>query len=331
MFSNSSINSNGSRFACRSKAVLAGVILAATAATVSAADYKVLVPAAPGGGYDQLGRAVQATMQSAGLSRRVQVNNAAGAGGTIGLAQLINNSKGDGNALMVTGKGMVSAQYINNSPVTISNATPIARLTGEFVVLVVPRESPLKSMADLVAAYKANPGAVSWAGGFAGGVDQLTAGMIVQRVGGGAGKFNYVAFGSGGEVLSQVLGGHVTVGLGGYNEFASQIKVGKLRALAVTADRRIDGIDIPTLKEQGIDVEFVNWRGLVAAPGITDAQRAELVDAVSQMARSEHWKATLDKNEWVDMLMTGDAFRQYVDAEQRTVLQVVTDLGLVKK
>lgn len=311
---------------------LAGIVLGATlAAQAFAADYKILVPAAPGGGYDQLGRAAQSALQASKLGERIQVNNAPGAGGTIGLAQLINNSKGDPGALMVTGKGMVSAVFINKSPVTLANATPIARLTGEYEVLVVPTNSPLKNIADLVAAYKANPGGVSWAGGLAGGVDQLTAGMIVQAIGGEAGKFNYVAFGSGGEVLSQVLGGHVTVGLGGWNEFAAQIKAGKLRALAVTAPARVKDIDVPTLKEQGVNVEFVNWRGLMAAPAITDAQRQELVKVVTQMAKSDAWKAILEKNEWVDMLMTGDEFKNYVEAEQKTVLKLVNDLGLVKK
>lgn len=311
--------------------LLAGLALAAAAQAALAADYKVLVPAAPGGGYDQLGRAVQGALQAGKLAGRVQVNNSAGAGGTIGLAQLINGSTGDAGALLVGGKGMVSAVYINKSPVTLSNTTPIARLTGEFEVLVVPAASPLKTMADLVAAYKANPAAVSWAGGFAGGVDQLTAGMIVQAIGGEAGKFNYVAFGSGGEVLAQVLGGHVTAGLGGYNEFAPQIRAGKLRALAISAPARVQGIEVATLKEQGIDVEFVNWRGLVAAPGITEAQRQQLVQAVTQMAASDTWKATLAKNGWTDMLMTGDAFAQYVDAEQKTVFKLVNELGLVKK
>ncbi|HEY0856954.1 MAG TPA: tripartite tricarboxylate transporter substrate-binding protein [Albitalea sp.] len=313
------------------RTALAGFALAGATTLACAADYKILVPAAPGGGYDQLGRAVQAALQANKLAERVQVNNVTGAGGTIGLAQLINGSKGDGGALMASGKGMVSAVFINKSPVTLSNVTPIARLTGEYEVLVVPAGSPLKSMADLVAAYKANPAAVSWAGGFAGGVDQLTAGMIVQAIGGEAGKFNYVAFGSGGEVLAQVLGGHVTVGLGGFNEFAGQIKAGKLRALAVTAPARVKDIDVPTLKEQGINVEFVNWRGIMAAPGISDAQRDELVKALTQMAKSESWQATLEKNEWVDMLMTGDEFRHYVEAEQKTVFKLVNDLGLVKK
>jgi putative tricarboxylic transport membrane protein len=322
---------NGAGFGRALRATLVGLMLATAATVTSAADYKILVPAAPGGGYDQLGRAVQASLQAEKLAGRVQVTNAAGAGGTIGLAQLSNNSKGDGNALMASGKGMVSAVFINKSPVTLSDTTPIARLTGEYEVLVVPASSPLKNVADLVAAYKANPGGVSWAGGFAGGVDQLTAGMIVQAIGGEAGKFNYVAFNSGGEVLSQVLGGHVTVGLGGYNEFAGQIKAGKLRALAITAPARVKDIDVPTLKEQGVNVEFVNWRGVMAAPGITDAQRKELVTVVTQMAQSPSWKATLAKNEWVDMLMTGDEFKNYVEAEQKTVFKLVNDLGLVKK
>ena len=312
-------------------ALVASVLGCALAGSVAAADLKIIVPAAPGGGWDQLGRGVQQTLQAAKLADRVQVSNAAGAGGTIGLAQLINNSKGDGNTLMVSGKGMVSAIFINKSPVTLSNATPIARLTGEYQVLVVPANSNLKSMADLVAAYKANPGGVSWAGGLAGGVDQLTAGLIIQAIGGEAAKFNYVAFGSGGEVLAQTLGGHVTVGLGGYNEYAAQITTGKLRALAITSDKRLPGVNIPTLKEQGINVEFVNWRGLMAAPGITDAQRQELIKTLTQMVKTPQWKALVEKNDWLDLFMAGDEFKSYVESEQKNVLTLVNALGLVKK
>ncbi len=312
-------------------AAVAAVALAALAPPAHATDYKLIVPAAPGGGWDQLGRAVGQALQGAKLAERVQIINVGGAGGTIGLAQLINSNKGDANAMMITGKGMVSAVFINKSPVTMTQATPIARLTGEYEVLVVSAASKLQTMADLVAMYKAKPGDVSWGGGLAGGVDQLTAGMIVQAIGGELGKFNYVAFNSGGEVLAQTMGGHLTVGMGGYNEFAAQIAAGKLRALAITAPKRLDGVNIPTLKEQGIDVEFVNWRGLMAAPGISDAQRQALVKAVADMVKSDAWKATVKKNEWLDLYMGGDAFKSYVDAEQKTVLKTVTDLGLVKK
>ena len=295
------------------------------------ADLKIIVPAAPGGGWDQLGRAAAQSLQAGKLADRVQVSNTPGAGGTIGLAQLINNNKGDGNALMVSGKGMVSAIFIQKSPLTLSNATPIARLTGEYEVLVVGPNSPLKTMADLVAAYKANPGAVSWAGGLVGGVDQLTAGMIIQAIGGDVSKLNYVAFGSGGEVLSQALGGHVTVGMGGYQEFAAQITGGKLRALGITSDKRVPGIDVPTLKEQGINVEFINWRGLMGAPGISEAQRQALVTMTSQMVKTDQWKATVAKNGWVDLYMGGDDFKNYIESEQKSVLSLVNTLGLVKK
>jgi putative tricarboxylic transport membrane protein len=323
------VHSRGARTGLVSATLLA--VTFALCSVAAAADLKIIVPAAPGGGWDQLGRGVQQTLQAAKLADKVQVSNAAGAGGTIGLAQLINNNKGDGSALMVSGKGMVSAIYINKSPVSLSNATPIARLTGEYEVLVVPASSPLKTMADLVAAYKANPGSVSWAGGLAGGVDQLTAGMIVQAIGGENAKFNYVAFGSGGEVLAQTLGGHVTVGMGGYQEFASQISSGKLRALAITSDKRLPGVNIPTLKEQGINVEFVNWRGLMAAPGISEAQRQALIKTVTQMAKSPQWKALVEKNEWLDLFMGGDEFKAYVESEQKNVLALVNNLGLVKK
>lgn len=313
-------------------AALLGAMLGALVAGQSfAADYKMIVPASPGGGWDQLARAVQQSLQQAKLAGKIQVNNVPGAGGTIGLANLNNSHKGDPNALMVTGKGMLSAIYINKSPIDLTNVTPIARLTGEYNVVIVPNNSKLKSMKDLVEMYKANPGSVSWAGGLAGGVDQLTAGMIIQAIGGEGGKLNYVAFGGGGEVLSQVMGGHVTAGLGGYNEFASQIKSGKLRALGITSDKRLAGVDIPTLKEQGVDVEFVNWRGLMGAPGITDAQRQELVKTITEMAKSEPWKATLAKNGWLDLFLAGDEFKSYVEAEQKTVLKTVNTLGLVKK
>ena len=183
----------------------------------------------------------------------------------------------------------------------------------------MPAASKLQTMNDLVAMYKANPGSVSWGGGLAGGVDQLTAGMIVQAVGGELGKFNYVAFGSGGEVLAQTLGGHVTVGLGGYNEFAAQITVRQAaRARDLRSESACPASNIPTLEGAGIDVEFVNWRGLMAAPGISDAQRQELVKAVTRLAKSDGWKATAEKNEWIDLFMAGDEFKAYVEAEQKT-------------
>lgn len=312
--------------------ILACVAMTLAGSVVQADSLKslqLLIPASPGGGFDQLGRAVQAAMQANKLANRIQVHNAPGAGGTIALAQMANR-KGDAGTMLIAGKGMVSSAFINKASMTLSEVTPIARLTGEYGVLIVPASSKLLTLADLIAAYQASPASVSWAGGFAGGTDQLTAGMIIQAIGGELGKFNYVVFNSGGEVLAQVMGGHVTVGIGGYHEYASQIQSGKVRALAITAGERLAGIDIPTLKEQGVDVEFVNWRGLMAPPGITDAQRQALTAAVMQLAQSQQWKTTLQKNGWIDMLMTGEDFEHYIEADVKATKALVTDLGLLK-
>ena len=133
-------------------------------------------------------------------------------------------------------------------------------------------------MKDLVAQFKANPGSVALGGGSAGGSDHILAGMIAQASGVEPAKVNYIAYAGGGEAQAAIMGGHVAAGISGYGEFAAQIKAGKLRALAISSDKRVPGIDIPTLKEQGVDVEMVNWRGVFGAPGITDAQKKELID-----------------------------------------------------
>ena len=310
-------------------AVVAGGLLA-TFDAAAIDSLKILVPAAPGGGWDQTGRALQAAMQSDGVVKKVTVDNKGGAGGTIGLAQFVSSSKGDPNVLLVGGMVMVGAIISNKSPVNLSQVTPIARLTGEFEVIVVPGTSKIQSMKELVAQFKANPGGVAWGGGSAGGTDHILAGMIAQAVGVDPAKVNYIAYAGGGEAQAAIMGGHVAAGISGYGEFAAQIKSGKLRALAVSSDKRIPGIDIPTLKEQGVDVEVVNWRAVFAAPGITDAQKKELIDAVGKTVKSAAWQDTLKRNEWTDMYVAGDAFKTFLDADQQRIDKILAGLGMKK-
>ena len=315
-----------------SRAAFVALAAAALASPALAFDHlKILVPANPGGGWDQTGRALQAAMQESKLVPKVTVDNKGGAGGTIGIAQFVNSQKGDPNALMVGGMVMVGAIVTNKSPVTLADVTPIARLTGEYEVVVVPASSKIKSMAELVAQLKANPGSVSWGGGSAGGTDHILAALIAQAVGADPAKINYIAYAGGGEALASILGGHVTAGISGYGEFAGQIKSGKMRALAISSEKRLPGIDIPTLKEQGIDVELANWRGVFGAPGITDAQRKELVDLVAKTVKTPSWQATLKKNEWEDLYQGGDAFKAFLDKDIARVTQIVQSVGLVKK
>ena len=194
-------------------ALLAGAL--ALGAPALAADYSIMAPAGPGGGWDQTARAMQEALTSAGISANVQVNNVPGAGGTIGLAQFAQEANGDPSRLIVGGYVMVGAILTNKSPVTLDQVTPIARLTGEYEVIVVPAASDLKTLADLAARLKADPGAVSWAGGSAGGTDHITAGLFAKTVGVDPRAVNYVAFSGGGEALAAVLGAQTTVGISG--------------------------------------------------------------------------------------------------------------------
>ena len=308
----------------------AALAMATSGAALAVDSLKILVPAAPGGGWDQTGRALQAALQSGDIVKKVTVDNKGGAGGTIGIAQFVNSSKGDPNALMMGGMVMVGAIITNKSPVTLAQVTPIARLTGEYEVIVVPGTSKIQSMKELVAQFKANPGSVAWGGGSAGGSDHILAGMIAVASGVEASKVNYIAYAGGGEAQAAIMGGHVAAGISGYGEFAAQIKSGKLRALAISSDKRVPGIDVPTLKEQGIDVEMINWRAVFPAPGITDAQRKELIDIVGKAVKTPSWQETLKRNEWTDMYVAGDAFKTFLDNDTKRIDTIVAGLGLKK-
>ncbi|MEJ7670550.1 MAG: tripartite tricarboxylate transporter substrate binding protein [Casimicrobiaceae bacterium] len=309
-------------------AALIGLVTAGHALALD--SLKILVPAAPGGGWDQTGRALQAAMQSDNIVKKITIDNKGGAGGTIGLAQFVSSSKGDPNVLMMGGMVMVGAIISNKSPVNLSQVTPIARLTGEYQVVVVPANSKVQSLKELVAQFKANPGSVAWGGGSAGGSDHILAGMIAQAAGVEPAKVNYIAYAGGGEAQAAIMGGHVAAGISGYGEFAGQIKSGKLRALGISADKRVPGIDIPTLKEQGIDVEMVNWRAVFAAPGITEVQKTELISAVQQTVKSKSWQETLKRNDWTDMYLAGDEFKTFLDADQARIDKILAGLGMKK-
>lgn len=311
----------------RHASVIGAVALSGMALAVD--NLKVMIPANPGGGWDSTGRALVAAMQSAGTVKNVQMDNKGGAAGTIGLAQFINTSKGDPNAIMIGGMVMVGGIIQNKSAVDLTMVTPLARLTEEYLVIVVPASSPHKSIKDLVAAFKANPGSVSWGGGSAGGTDHILAGFIAKASGIDAAKVNYVPFKGGGEAVAAIIGGHVTAGISGVSEFAQHIQSGKMRALAVSSPKAQAGI--PTLKDQGIDVVLGNWRGVFGAPGITTAQRNELIKAIEAGVKSKSWEDALKKNEWMNTWQSGDEYKNYVDTEIKRIGEILAGLGLGKK
>lgn len=313
------------------RTALTAVALAAlsTAAFAQLAELKIMAPAAPGGGWDGTARSMQQALTAAGIVKSVQVNNVTGAGGTIGLAQLI-GAKGDGHQLMVNGFVMVGALAMNKSPVTLDQVTPIARLTEETQVIVVPANSPIKNAKDLADALKKDIAKVTFAGGSAGGIDQIMAALFAGAIGADASKVNYIPFAGGGESLAAILGGKVTAGISGYSEYEGQIKSGKLRAIGVTSPERMPGVDTPTFKEQGVDLVLANWRSVVAPPGITPEQRKVLTDAITKMVKSPAWADILKQKGWTDAFQTGEPFEAFLKSEQVRVNAVLKSVGLIK-
>jgi putative tricarboxylic transport membrane protein len=289
---------------------------------------QVMAPADPGGGWDQTARALAAAAEDAELAQSVQVSNVGGAGGTVGLAQLANERSED--YLMVMGLVMVGAIETNQSQATLENTTPIARLTAEDEIVVVPAASPYQTINDLVADIGARGQAVSIAGGSAGGTDHILLGLIAQAGGVPPESLNYVAFSGGGESLAALLGEQVSAGISGVGEYAEQVRAGELRALAVSGAQRVDGIDAPTLTEAGLDVEMSNWRGVVAPPNLSAEARTRLTTLVDQLYAAPAWKQQMERNGWTDTYLSGPEFETFLQAEQARVRGVLTDIGLVQ-
>ena len=304
------------------------LLLALTALPAHAqSSLTIVAPAAPGGGWDQTARVLQRVQAEVEPATSVQVDNIPGAAGTIGLARFVQSERGNPHALLVTGLVMVSGVITNTSPVSLSDATPIARLTGETEVIVVPANSPHQTLADLITAFKQSPGGVSGGGGSAGGTDDLLVRLLAEQVGLPASRVNYIAFSGGGAALAAVLSGQLTAAVSGYGEFAGQIAAGQLRPLAISAAARVSGINAPTLRESGVALDLANWRAIVAPPGLSDAERDALIERMTRVARSGPWQQALTQNGWDDLFLAGADFRQFLLAEQARVEAVLQRLS----
>lgn len=296
---------------------------------LAASSIKMMLPANPGGGWDTTGRALGKALMDAKVADTVVYENKGGAAGALGLAQFVNASKGDPNALMVMGAVMLGGIITGKPPVSITAATPIARLTSEYNVFVLPANSPFKTLAEVVEQLKKDPGSIKWGGGSRGATEHIAAAMIARAVGVDPAKINYVAFRGGGEATAAILGGNVTIGGSGYSEFAPYIETGKMRAIGVTSGTRIKGINVPTLKEQGVDVEIGNWRGVYGAPGISPAQRKTLTEMVLKATQSKAWAEALEKNAWTPAVLAGEAFEKFVDDDFASLRATMVKSGMI--
>lgn len=322
-------------------AAAAGLLLAGCGTTTQGAgasegvdELKIIVPADPGGGWDQTGRAMQKDLQDNDLVDSAQVVNVGGAGGTVGLTQLANER--DPNTLMVMGLVMVGAIETNQASTTLEDTTPIAQLTTEPLVVVVPADSPYQTVTDLVEDIAERGQGVSVTGGSAGGADHILAGLMLKEHGVApeeiADKLNYIPFSGGGESLAALLGNKVDAGISGVGEYAEQVKAGKLRALAVSGEEPSPALpDTPTLQESGLDLVLTNWRGVVAPGNVDEAKADELVTLMEDLHGTDAWAQTLEENDWQDAFLAGDEFEALLTDETATVQQTLADIGLVQQ
>ncbi|GAB3497147.1 tripartite tricarboxylate transporter substrate binding protein [Nocardiopsis coralliicola] len=306
---------------------VADVARSAESGTGAAEKLLLVAPAAPGGGWDMLAREMQNGLREEGLRYNVEVDNAEGAGGTIGLTQTANRA-GQDNVLTMTGLGMVGAVETTGSQHTMDDATPIAQLASEYLVVVVPADSPYSDLDDLAEAWRSEAGTLPVAGGSMGGVDQIFAARVAEGMDVPPGGINYLPYAGGGEVLTSLLSGTSEVGFGTLGDFTDQIDGGRLRALGISSGEPIDGVDVPTLTESGYDVEMSNWRGVIAPPGLSDAEAARLEELTAELRESPAWADTLERNRWTDTYQDREDFARFIDDEVAMAQETVEELGL---
>ena len=314
--------------------VLAALAFAAFGASAMPAraqlkGLEIVAPANPGSGFDQTSRAVRDALAEAGLASGTQVINVPGAGGLVGLAQFVATPKRN-PAMLTIGVTTVGSEITTKSAVSLDSAAPLALLLREYSVVVVPAKSDIRTMADLTERIRRDTKTVTFAVGSTGGIDHVLAGLIVKAVGSDPKAMNAINYAGGGEQLVAVLSGRVTAGIGGAPEFASQIASGRMRALAVSSPDRLEGLDVPTLREAGVDVTFGTWRGLMIQKDADPETKAAMADAIARMVATPAWKAALTQRGWIESYRPADGFAAFL-AEQKALMRTsLTDLGLVK-
>ncbi len=320
---------------------LAVVVLVAATATTGCGvtrgddgrDLLMIIPNSPGGGYDQTGRAAVQVLEDSDITGgSFTVDNVVGAGGAGAMTALVGRA-GDEHTMMTVGLGVVGSTYSFASEYSLQDATPLAQLMSEPEGVLVPGDSPFRTIDDLVKAWAADPGSIAVGGGSSpGGPDHLFPMQLAAEVGIDPNEVNYVTYDGGGPLTSALLGEKIEVGFSGLAEFTGQVESGELRVLAVSGEKRYpEGIlaDIPTLTESGVDLVFLNWRGVLAPPGIGAARTEELIGYLEEMHESEGWQATLEDYGWTDDFKTGDEFATFIDEQDARVSGTLEELGLL--
>lgn len=277
---------------------------------------RIVIPANAGGGWDQTGRALGAALLGSGAADEIEYENKGGKGGTVGLAYYADKYSNDPNTLLMGGTVMVGAVALQKPATDMNSIRPIARLTSDYLVVVVAADSPIRSIKDLAERVRNNPKDVPIAGGSAGGVDHVFAGVFTRGAGSKPDELVYLPFAGGAEVVQAVLSGRATAGISGYSEFSEQLASGKLRAIGVSSRRPVFGI--PAIREQGVDVDMANWRGVFTGQGVSAARQSGMVEAVKLATSHESWQKTLRQNRWESSWLAGPGFNSFIDVDLTT-------------
>ncbi len=313
------------------KALLPLVVAAALVTSAAQAQVNVMLPANPGGGWDSTGRQAFQALREAGIyTGGVNFTNTGGAGGTIGLAAFQNAQKGKPDALAVFGAITVGSIILNNSPIKLSEFRPVSRLTAEYLVIAVAANSPHKTLKDLVAALKAKAGANAVGGGSAGGVDHIALALLGKAAGIPVADLNYIPQASGAETVTSIVNGTLAAGISGISEFAQFAQQGRIRILGVTSGERRPGLEVPTFKEAGYDVDIANWRGILGAPGMPEDNYALWVDRFTKLNESPAWAAVLKKQDWDQFFLAGPKFGSFIAEEEARIGAILKEAGLAK-
>jgi putative tricarboxylic transport membrane protein len=288
------------------------------------ANLTLIAPAGAGGGWDTFMREQQQAMRANNLVNNSKVVNIPGAAGTIGLSQL-STMEGQANVLMVTGAGLVAGVAQLDSDVTHDDVRPIARVVEEYDVVVVPADSPYETIDELVEAWRQNPAEIAWTGG--GTFDQLVMTELALEAGIEPAETTYIPNSGGGEATQALITGTADAATSGYMDVADQIEAGRLKALGMAAPQRLEGVDIPTLTELGYDVDLANWRAVLAAPGITDEEFAELQALVEESVATPEWQKAVERNKWTEVYLAGEEFDEFLASEQERIAELVEEIS----
>ena len=308
--------------------------MAFAAAPTQAADIDsihFLIPGGAGGGWDGTARGTGEALTNAGIVGSATYENMSGGGGGKAIGYLIENAESSHGTLMVNSTPIVIRSLTGVFPQNFRDLTLIAGTIGDYAALVVGKDSPYQSFGEVIEAYKADPKSVAVGGGSVpGGMDHLVAAMAFKAAGGDPTTVKYIPFDAGGKLNAALLAGEVDVASTGFSEAVDLARAGEVRIVAMTGPERSATFeDAPTLKEQGIDAEFVNWRGFFAAPGLPDDMRQTYVDALGKMYDTPEWAEVRDRNGWVDIYHPGDDFLGFLEAQEKQIGDLMKELGFL--